>query len=276
MDEDEAPAHATTPRVSRDSHLNKKHRISRDCSSGSLTWKKQGTNTTRLSAKAPFQVFMADTREPTSDDRGIDDDPSSHRDTCSNSRSSDPKNTKQITVTLGEPGTIPRKEFKRQEHSNHKNDEPESSRRQISEAAREDQPTEKIYLSKEAIARVKDAVKRGKLLPEDATRDELRAYNKLASDITKKTRRMRLELEKQGKTITDLRPNRKALPEQPSDSSDHGSPSRGKSRFKNLRRTKKSRPQTGQRLQAQRRCRRKKILTPAKALITAQAYLYRA
>ena len=114
---------------------------------------------TGIATRAPFQVFMADTHEPTSDDKGQDDDTSSHRDTRSNSKSSDPDNTGQITVTLGEPGTIPRKVFKRQEHSNRKNDEPESSRIQISEAAKEDQHIEKIYLSKEAIARVKDAVK---------------------------------------------------------------------------------------------------------------------
>jgi len=50
-------------------------------------------------------------------------------------------------------------------------------------------------LSKEALAKVRDAVKRGKLLPQDATRDELREYNMLASDITKKTKKVRLTLE---------------------------------------------------------------------------------
>src|SRR3954470_19601017 len=165
---------------------------------------------------------MADIHEPTANDKGRDDDSRSHRDARSNSKNSDPDNTGQITVTLEEPGTIPRKVFKRLEHSNRRNDEPESSRRQISEAAKEDQHIEKIYLSKEAIARVKDAVKRGKLLPENATRDKFRAYNKLASDVTKKTRQQCLELEKQGKTATDSRTNRKPPPE--SDSSDHSSP----------------------------------------------------
>ena len=51
-------------------------------------------------------------------------------------------------------------------------------------------------MSKEAMARVRDAVEHGKLLPENATRDVLRAYNKLASDLTKKTRQQRRELEK--------------------------------------------------------------------------------
>src|SRR3954471_3720881 len=176
---------------------------------------------------------MADIHEPTANDKGRDDDSRSHRDARSNSKNSDPDSTGQITVTLGEPGTIPRKVYKRLEHSNRRSDEPESSKRQTSEAAKEDQHVEKMYLSKEAIARVKDAVKRGKLLPENATRDELRAYNKLASDITKKTRQRRLEPDKQGKTAIDSRTNRKALPQ--SDSSDYGAPARGKSRFGNLR-----------------------------------------
>src|SRR4051812_1688707 len=124
---------------------------------------------------------MVDTRAPTSDDRDKEDDPDSHRGGGANNRSSDPDNTGQLTVTLGEPGTIPRKAFRRQENSNHKDDPPESSSRHTSEASRQAQPTEKIILSKEAITRVKDAVKRGKLLLEDATRDELRAYNNMAS-----------------------------------------------------------------------------------------------
>src|SRR4051794_25185739 len=100
------------------------------------------------------------------------------RDEHSQGRNSDRDNTGRVTVTLGEPGTIPRKVYQNQDHSNPQNDKPESSRRQISEATKEGQHVEKIYLSKEALARVKDAVKRGKLLPENATRDELKAYNK--------------------------------------------------------------------------------------------------
>ena len=83
---------------------------------------------------------------------------------------------------------------------------------------KEDHHVERIYLSKEAIARVKDIVKHRRILPKNATRDELRAYNKLASDVTKKTRQQRLNLEKQGKSATDSRTNRKPPPR--SDSSD--------------------------------------------------------
>src|SRR3954464_14264402 len=99
---------------------------------------------------------MANTHEPTADDKGQDDDPSSHRDARSNRKNSDPDNAGQITVTLGEPGTIPRKVYKRLEHSNRRSDEPESRKRHTLETAKEDQHIEKIYLSKEAIAKVKD------------------------------------------------------------------------------------------------------------------------
>ena len=78
--------------------------------------------------------------------------------------------------------------FKRLERSNHRSNEPESSKRQTSGTVKEDHRVEKIYLSKEAIARVKDAVKHERLLLENTKRDELRAFNKLASDVTKKTR----------------------------------------------------------------------------------------
>ena len=99
-------------------------------------------------------------------------------------------------MSLGEPGTIPIKVFRRQRQSTQSNDQPGSSRNRGNDNTRQQEQTEKILLSKEALARVKDAVTRGKLLPQDATRDELRAYNMLASDITKKTKKARLALER--------------------------------------------------------------------------------
>src|SRR4051812_38147229 len=96
---------------------------------------------------------------------------------------------------------------------------------------KEDHHVERIYLCEEAIARVKDAVKHGRILPENATRDELRAFNKLVSGVTKKTRQRRLELEKQGKNTTDSRTSGKPPPR--SDSSDYDSPVRARSRFGN-------------------------------------------
>ena len=107
---------------------------------------------------------MADVDAPTTDDKGQDDDPNKCRDVHLGSRTSDPDNTGQVTVTLGTVGTIPKKVYKGLEHSNHRNDEPESSKRQTSGMAKEDHCVERIYLSKEAIARVKDVVKHGRLL----------------------------------------------------------------------------------------------------------------
>jgi septal ring factor EnvC (AmiA/AmiB activator) len=129
--------------------------------------------------------------------------------------------------------------YKVLEHSNHRSDELESSKRQNSGIANEDHHVERIYLSKEAIARVKDVVKRGKLLPENATQDELRAYNKLASELTKQTREQRLELEKQEKAAIKQKNNHK--PPARSDSPDHDSPVRVKSKFSNLRHTDRKR-----------------------------------
>jgi len=175
-----------------------------------------------MAVRPPSQVFMEDIDAPTTDDKGQDDDPNKHWDAHLRSRTSDHDNTGLATFTLGAVGTIPRKVYKGLEHRNHRSDEPESSKRQTSGTAKEDHRVEKIYLSKEAIARVKYAVKHGRLLPENATRDELRAYNKLASDVTKKTRQQQLELEKQGKNATDLRTNCKPPPR--SDSYDYDSP----------------------------------------------------
>src|ERR1041385_6938115 len=135
--------------------------------------------------------------------------------------------------------------------------------------AKEDHHVEKIYLSKEAIARIRDAVKRGKLLPENAMRDELRAYNKLASDATKRARQECLELEKQGKAVIDSRNNRRSPPR--SDSSDYDSPIRARSRFSNLKRTdkRKGARKLDDEFKLEEDDNKEEQLTPAEALFTA-------
>ena len=75
--------------------------------------------------------------------------------------------------------------------------QPSRSRQQSPAAEAVEPPKEKIYLSKESMAMVKEAVALGRLLPPDASRDELRAYNKLAGELTQQTRQWRLAMEKQ-------------------------------------------------------------------------------
>src|SRR4051812_12470948 len=118
----------------------------------------------KTTVKTLSQVFMADIHEPTTDDIKQDDDPSSRRDNRSNSKDSDPDNTSPVTITLGEPGTLPKKTYKGTEHINHRSGKPESSKPQTPGMEKEDHHIEKIHLSNEALARIKDAVKRGKLL----------------------------------------------------------------------------------------------------------------
>src|SRR4051812_25694606 len=67
---DGVPTHATTLRVSHDSHPNTRHRAARDYSGGTPTWRKRSTEVTEPTVRAPFQVFMANTHEPTADDKG--------------------------------------------------------------------------------------------------------------------------------------------------------------------------------------------------------------
>src|ERR1041385_7079636 len=62
--------------------------------------------------------------------------------------------------------------------------QPSRSRQQTPVVAADEPPREKIYLSKESMAMVKEVVALGRLLPPDASRDELRAYNKLAGELT--------------------------------------------------------------------------------------------
>src|ERR1041385_1057486 len=131
-------------------------------------------------------------------------------------------------------------------------------------------------MSKESMARVKDTVEHGKLLPASATRDELRAYNKLASKLTQQARQRRLELEKQERVATEPKINR--MPPPRDDSPDHGSPLRNKLKFSNLRRTDKKRVvrKLDDNFKLEEEDDEEEPLTPAEALISARDYLSRA
>ena len=119
------------------------------------------------------------------------DAPTTSRATCQG-------NTRQMVVKLGDVGSIPMKVPLEQAPISQKGSQPSSSKqqapgqgsqpsrsRQQAPVAAADEPSRgKIYLSKESMAMVKEAVALGRLLPPDASRDELRAYNKLAGELT--------------------------------------------------------------------------------------------
>src|SRR4051812_47107842 len=106
-------------------------------------------------------------------------------------------------------------------------------------AAAGDPPRERIFLSKESMAKVRDAVALDKVLPPNATRDELRAYNKLASELTEQTIKWRLEMEKQQWEDLDKKNSRRPPPRH--EYADHDPLVRNKSKLSNLRRTDKKR-----------------------------------
>src|SRR4051812_8671414 len=126
------------------------------------------------------------------------------------------------------------------------------------------------------MAMVKEAVAGGRLLPPDASRDDLRAYNKLASELTQQTRQWRLAMEKQEKAELEKKSSRRQPPR--SDSPGHDSPTRNRSKLNNLRKTKRAR--VVQKLEDDFRLEEdddeEEPLTPAEALISAQDYLSRA
>src|ERR1041385_1854007 len=126
------------------------------------------------------------------------------------------------------------------------------------------------------MAKVKDVVEHGKLLSASATRNELRAYNKLASELTRQARQQRLELEKQERAAAEQKSNCKPSPRD--DSPDHGSPLRNKSKFSNLRRTDKKRVvrKLDDYFKLEEEDDEEEPLTPAEALISARDYLSRA
>ena len=138
----------------------------------------------KKAVRAPSQVFMAEVDAPAPSIKGQDGDSNTRQDNQTSGKAKDSGKTGQTIVKLGEPGTIPMKVPQGQELDNHKNGKPSSSKQQAPGAAADDPPTEGIFLSNESMARVRDAVEHGKLLPANATRDELRAYNKMASELT--------------------------------------------------------------------------------------------
>ena len=113
--------------------------------------------------------------------------------------------------------------------------QPSHSRQQAQVAATGEPPREKIYLSEKSMTMVKEAVALGRLLPPDASRDELRVYNKLAGDLTKQTRQWRQAMEKQEKEELERQNSRKQPPR-----SDRNSPTHNRSKINNLRRTERA------------------------------------
>ena len=120
---------------------------------------------------------------------------------------------------------------------------------------------------------VKEAVALGRLLPQDATRDELRAYNKLAGEQTQQKRRWRQAMEEQEKEELERRSSRRQPPR-----SDRDSPTRNRSKINNLRKTERARVvrKLDDDFKLEEEDDEEEPLTPAEALISAQDYLSRA
>ena len=110
-------------------------------------------------------MFIAEFDAPAANGKGQDDDSNTHQDNQTNGKANDSGNTGQTIVKLGEVGTIPMKIPQGQELSNHKSGKPACSKQQAPGAVTDDRRTERIFLSKESMARVRDAVEHGKLLP---------------------------------------------------------------------------------------------------------------
>src|SRR4051812_47420288 len=121
---------------------------------------------------------MVEVDAPAADGKGQDDDPKTRQDNQTSSQAKDPGNTGRTIVKLGAVGTIPMKVPQGHELSNLKSSEPASSKQQAPGAAADDCHPEQIFMSKESMTRVRDAVEHDKLLPASATRDEPRSYNK--------------------------------------------------------------------------------------------------
>src|ERR1041385_1254949 len=219
---------------------------------------------------------MAEANAPAANDKGQEDDSNTRQDNQTNGNTKESGTTSKTVVKLGTVGSIPMKVPQGQEQSNHKSNKPSSSKQQTPGAGVDDPPRERIYLSKESMARVRDAVEHGKLLPASATRDELRAYNKMASELTQQARQRRLEMEKQERAAAEQKNNRKPPPR--GDSPDRGSPLRAKSKFSNLQRTNRVRVirKLDDDFKLEEEDDEEEPLTPAEALISARDYLSRA
>ena len=218
------------------------------------------------------QVFMAEINAPSQGNDGRVENPSAHQDTPTTSGSGGPTNAAARVVQLGEPGTIPKKV----PASNQQPKQPPgpgtqpSGNRKQAPAAQTAAPTrEKIVLSAESMALVKEAVRLGRLLPIDATRDELTAYTKLAGEQTQRLRR-EIEVQEERERRSSRRQHAK---------SSRSSPPRDKSKINKLRKTE--REKVIRKLDDDFRLEEdddddEEPLTPAEALVSAQDYLSRA
>jgi len=174
-----------------------------------------------------------------------------------------------MVVKLGDVGSIPMKVPLEQAPGSQKGSQPSSSKQQAPVAAADGPPRERIVLSKESMAKVKEAVTLGKLLPSSASRNELRAENKLASELTQQTRQCGLEMEKQERV--DLKQKNSRIQPPRSDSLHHDSPVRNKSKLSNLRRTDRARVvrKLDDDFKLEEDDDEEEPLTPAEALISA-------
>src|SRR4051812_7312223 len=127
---------------------------------------------------------MAEVDTPAPGGNGQNGNSNTRQDAPTTSRATGTGNTSQMVVKLGAPGTIPMKVPLGKAPKSQKGSQPSSSKKQAPVAAADGPPRERIVLSKESMAKVKEALALDKLLPSSASRDELRAYNKLASELT--------------------------------------------------------------------------------------------
>src|SRR4051812_22608601 len=167
---------ATTLRASREHPPSSRLQATCDHPSGPPAWRSRITRVSKKAVRAPSQVFMLEVDAPATNGKGQDNDSNTRQYNQTSSKAKDPSNTGQTIVKLGAVGSIPMKVPKGQELNNHKSCDPASNKQQSPGATADDRRTERIFLSKESMARVRDAVEHDKLLPENATRDELRAY----------------------------------------------------------------------------------------------------
>src|SRR4051812_22323966 len=101
---------------------------------------------------------MAEVDAPAPNGKGQDGDSNTRQDTPTTSKAAGTGNTGQMVVKLGEPGSIPMKIPPGQAPSSQKGSQPSSSKQQAPTAPGGGPPKERIVLSKESMAKVKDAV----------------------------------------------------------------------------------------------------------------------
>src|ERR1043165_9243290 len=120
------------------------------------------------------------------------------------------------------------------------------------------------------MAMVKEAVRLGILLPKNATRDELRAYTKLAGE---QTQRWRQAMEEQEREERERRSSHRQFTKNSRDS-----PTHDRSKINNLRKTERERVirKLDDDFKLEEDDDDEEPLTPAEALISAREYLSRA